>query len=451
MGLGSFISKAVKAAGKIVSPVTKPIGDALEPITNPIDKAIIDPVTKAIINPVVSAVEDAIATIQKIPVLGQIFNIYTGVHIFEGAERILSGERVDRALLKSFKGQMREYTKLAPYAASVVSFVPGVGPGVGAAICAAGALAEGRPLSEVALAAIKGAIPGGAIAAAAFSMAEATAAGKPIEQIAVAGLPIDAKSKQALNTAIALTKDLANGKRLDKALMNRLDDSMKLLPADLKKAVLIGQAVGIAEKLQKDVAKVVGSPEALTALAKLGTAVSQRDKLIGEARNKINNTPQYKSGFDVATGLLNGKNVTQAVMVATRNALGPAAKKGFDAATALQIGRVVDKQVKTTKLGKKPAAKPVAKKAGVMKKKPTVKNAVGYFTTIGLIGAKESQKVGIVKELAKSPETRQGAVDAIKTVANSREASSKQSSSIWEIIKRIFGFGSSPKQLTSGG
>ena len=429
MGLGSFIQNAVKAAGKIAAPVTKPVGNLLKPVTNPLEKAVVNPVLKKVVNPAINEVNKAIEKVQKIPVAGQIFNLTTGVHLFEGADRVLKGERIDRAALKTFKAQLHEYTQLAPYAASVVSFVPGVGPGIGSAMAAAGALAEGRPLSEVALAAVKGAIPGGAIAQAAFDVAQAAAAGKPVEQVVIAGLPVDNKTKQAIAAAAALTKDLANGKRLDKALVNRIDDAMRLLPPDIAKAVNIGNAVGLAQGMQRDMAKALTNPNTLKAIADVGKAASLTDKVLSEAR-KINSNINFTKGFDLAAGLMKGKGVNPTIIGAARKMLkGDLEKKGFDAAMALQIGRV-------KRLGKKNVKPSTPKHVKRLGKKVHPKQSAAHAITLGIAGALPSQKVGIVKELAVDPTTRAGAADAIRQVAASRD-----NRTIWDIIKQIFGFG----------
>jgi len=413
MSFGKFISNAVKAAGKVVKPITKPVGKALRPITRPIEKGIINPVGKAIVKPVFKEIDKAIATVQKVPVLGQVFNIYTGKHVFGAFNAVLEGQRIDRAALNGLKGQVREYKLLAPYAASIVAFVPGVGPGVGAGVAAGLALAEGQPLSQVAIAAIKGSIPGGAIAQAAFNATQAAVAGKKLDDVAIAALPLDARTKQALKTAIGLTKDLASGKRLDKALVARADDALKLLTPELRKAVNIGTAVGVGQIAQKQLGKVLSNPATKKAIADIGVVIAKTDKVIAAGR-MINKDPGFRAGFDTATGLLKGKNVTPIAMISLRTGLTPIQKKGFDAAAALQIGRV--RNMGRT-VGKTPA------------------QAAAFLTTVGIAGADVNQKVGIIKELAVTPELREGAVNAIRQIASERDKRT-----LWQIIKSVFGF-----------
>src|SRR5262249_39106355 len=77
---------------------------------------------------------------------------------------------------------------LVPYVQSVVSFVPGLGTGVSAALGAAQALADGRPITDAVVAAARGAIPGGPLAQMAFDTAWGLAHGKPIDAAVLASL-----------------------------------------------------------------------------------------------------------------------------------------------------------------------------------------------------------------------------------------------------------------------
>jgi len=390
MGFGSFITNAVKAAGTITKPIAR-------------------------------TVEKAVKTVQHVPIVGQVFNVATGIHFYEGAAAVLSGERIDKAVIGNFKKQINDYRTLAPYAASVVAFVPGVGQGIGSGIAAAAALSEGRPLTEVAVEAIKGAVPGGAIAQAAFSVAQAAIQKKQIDDIAIEALPISSQAKQGVRTALALTKDLASGKRVDKALIARIDDGLKLAGPQLQKALNIGLTVGLAQDIQKKIGTQISTPQAKAAFAGIGKAVSRADKILS-AGKAISKNPEFGKGFDLATGILNGKNVNQTMLVATRKSLTPEQKKGFDTASAAHIGRFG-----IIRLGKKPSVKP-----------KTPAEAFGYLTTKGLVGADTKQKTTIVGELAKYQESREGAKNAIKDVASERMSGREKS--WWDIIKSVFGF-----------
>ena len=57
---------------------------------------------------------------------------------------------------------------MLPYVHSVISLVPGVGSGISAALGAAQALADGRPIDEAIVAGVRTAISGGPMAEMAF-------------------------------------------------------------------------------------------------------------------------------------------------------------------------------------------------------------------------------------------------------------------------------------------
>jgi len=141
--------------------------------------------------------------------------------------------RIDQAVLNSLKEQVKEFQQLAPYAEMVVSLVPGVGQGIGAAIAAGVALSEGQPISGILKAGLIGAIPGGPLVQAAIEtgvgVIQHVAKGErlnfnTLEQSAIGatstalGLPPSAKN--ALIAGIAITGQIAKGKPIDKALTN---------------------------------------------------------------------------------------------------------------------------------------------------------------------------------------------------------------------------------------
>ncbi len=96
---------------------------------------------------------------------------------------------------------------LLPYAQAVASLVPGVGQGVGAALGAAQVLADGRPITDAAIAAVRGAVPGGPIGKLAFDTAWGLVEGRPVATAALGALrnqvPGDLP-KKAFDTAVAL-------------------------------------------------------------------------------------------------------------------------------------------------------------------------------------------------------------------------------------------------------
>jgi len=71
---------------------------------------------------------------------------------------------------------------------SVISLVPGVGSGISAALGAAQALADGRPIDEAIVAGVRTAISGGPMAEMAFDAAWGLAHGRPIDSTVLSTL-----------------------------------------------------------------------------------------------------------------------------------------------------------------------------------------------------------------------------------------------------------------------
>jgi hypothetical protein len=137
------------------------------------------------------------------------------------AVHIARGDNVLSTLGNHFKDQVKNIKDVAPMAQAVVSFVPGVGSGVNAAIAAGSALAQGANISDALVSAAKNALPGGPIAAAAFDTAyklgKAAATGGNIGQAALeaarAQLP-GPVAQQAFDTALAI----AHGQNVQQAI-----------------------------------------------------------------------------------------------------------------------------------------------------------------------------------------------------------------------------------------
>jgi hypothetical protein len=188
--------------------------------------------------------------LKKVPVIGAPLASVYGVAIAPAAlaEDLARGARIDHALVNNFKGQVADIKTLAPYATTVVSFVPGVGQGVSGAMAAALALADGQPLGSAVLKGIKGAIPGGQLAQSTFGAVQAVAQGKNISAAALASLPLPDAQKAALRTALDVAGKISRGQRVDDVV---LTTALGKLPPDVQKAVHVGLAVGHAAVIQK--------------------------------------------------------------------------------------------------------------------------------------------------------------------------------------------------------
>ena len=146
INLAHWVGNAVKAAGRDVGSGAKFVDKETGKIAKDIDKV-------PFVGPLFVGVVDLYATPLKF------------------GTQVLEGKNIVQSVVKDLKSDLKDVKEIAPYAQTVISFVPGIGPVVSGAIGAGIALVEGQPISEVAIAAVKGAIPGGPLAASIFSAA----------------------------------------------------------------------------------------------------------------------------------------------------------------------------------------------------------------------------------------------------------------------------------------
>lgn len=406
----------------------------------------------------------AIAKVSHLPVLGPIIGVTTGLPLINAVNNAANGQRIDRAALGALNETVKDYKEIGPYAASVIAFVPGVGPGVGAGINAGLALAEGKRWSDVAMAAAKGSIPGGAIAQGIFEAAQAAARGKPLDQIGLAALPLDDKAKQAIGAAVALTKDLASGKRLDQALLARvndvtaiagvpgqaahliqsgtniardlaagknpqqaimghLDDALAAAGPTVANALKIGSAIGTARALQDHVMQQIAHPDALNALHELGHDVIAKNPALSTGLAHLSSDPTFHKGAGIASALMHGHKIDESHILGARNALSAEGKKGFDSAMSYFVGKhaaMLDpKKLRApTKL-----IQQAGKVAKLPAKKATEAQNFAYFATHGLAGAGDAQKKVLLQKMSDAhPEMKDGIADAVRSVASDRKA-----------------------------
>jgi hypothetical protein len=196
------------------------------------------------------AVGQGTALLGKIPVVGEGLKSLSNMTIgapFAMAEKVLSGQRLDKVALNTIKEQVKAVKGVAPYAQTVLSFVPGVGQGMAGAIGASMALASGQPITQALAEGVKGALPGGPLAKAAFSAAQGVMQGKPVDKLLIAALPISDQQKALVAAGLNTAKSLAHGERVDATLLN---NALAALPPDVKKAVTVGMAIGHGQVLQ---------------------------------------------------------------------------------------------------------------------------------------------------------------------------------------------------------
>lgn len=247
-----------------------------------------------------------VTSIGHIPVISELTSIVSGAASapFRLASSIASGERIDKALVDHFKRDLALIKEAAPLAQAVISFVPGVGTGVSAAIGAGVALAEGRSLDEAAKAAIRGAVPGGPAAVAAFDAALAVVQGENVGKAAI----------EAART---------------------------LVPPSFQKAFDIGVAVATGENIQNALAQGLATlaPAQIKSLVESGKKTVNSVPTLTTAIKAVAAGPQQE-GFRLAAGLLSQAGINEKALTSVRGKLDPIMRLGFDAALKSQTPTV---------------------------------------------------------------------------------------------------------------
>lgn len=202
-----------------------------------------------------SAVAAPAKLLKKIPVVGKplasVYNI--GVAPVGFATQVASGANVSKAAVAGFQAQLSGVKELTPYVQTVVSFVPGLGTGVSAAMAAGLAIADGKKLSDALVEAAAKSVPGGPLAQGAFRAATSVMSGKKLSAAALEALPIPANQKSALTQALTVVDKVSKGQKVDDIVF---ETALKQLPPEVAAAVQSGLAVGQAHKIQVAVKQV---------------------------------------------------------------------------------------------------------------------------------------------------------------------------------------------------
>ncbi len=331
-------------------------------------------------NAIGEGIGDVADLASHIPIIGGLLHGVLGIVSgpFTFTASMLEGERIDHALLDDLRSKVTAYQEIAPYAATIVSFVPGIGSGVAGAIAASTALMQGMPIDKAVMAGVRGALPGGAAARAAFDLSVAAVSGDNIISaggdalIEAAGLPPQAKN--ALNVIYRASK----GENIPKAV---LENAYSLMPSDeTRQAMQAAVAVAYGKKLQDAVKEQLSN-----------LTVSQVDKLRNIGAQYVAATPLYQNtvkllesanpqqlqksvskgfelslsatpsgvragynltsavtginpvreGFNLGIGLVSHVGVTKEAIDGLRKKLTPQQLKGFDAALSTHIAAVV--------------------------------------------------------------------------------------------------------------
>jgi len=286
---------------------------------------------------------------------------------YQVAFHIAQGQRIDKAAVEGLHTAMHAARVLGPYVEAIVSFVPGIGSPVAAAIGGGLALAEGKPIDDVMLAAAAGSIPGGVFVKDAYDIGKAAVEKKPMLQsieegvldlASSLGVPMPDEAKDALVHGLGLAQDTINGIALtaadiktaidmvptpaQKALIQEathpgskinvadvvLQSAIDSIPTDpktkkeIQNAITIGMTMSHAKNIQDEAKKAVTTPEAHQKLAHKAASLAEQDPVIASARANL--AGQGTVGFDQAIALIHTPGVTQAQLLAVRNSLGPA-------------------------------------------------------------------------------------------------------------------------------
>lgn len=263
--IANAVSSAAKGVAKAAGSVAKATG------VTAITKAAVK-VAKVATN----YAQHAVSMLGKIPLIGPLVGAAGNLMLLpaNAVNQLAAGGRIDKVALGTLKAAISNVKAIAPYAQTVLSFVPGVGQGLSGAIGASMALASGQSISDALVAGVKGAIPGGPLAQAAFSIASDAMQGKKITTIAINALPgISQQAKAQLLQGVDAAKRLAKGEKVSQVL---IDQALKQLPPAAQKAVQIGAAMGQAKSIQDAARAAAGAATGLVSNVQRGVAAAQQ-------------------------------------------------------------------------------------------------------------------------------------------------------------------------------
>lgn len=260
VGFFGSIVKAVKGAAKGIGRAASAIARPIAKTASAAAKTLVAGVRKY--NPVALA---KVAAIKAKALAGDIANSAVFKTLGAFAKKALAPAL---SVIKATVGP------ILPYVQSVLSFVPGVGTGISAAIGAAQALADGRSITQAIVAAAKSAIPGGPLAATAFDAAWGLAHGRPIDSVALEALrsrlPGDL-AKKAFDTGLALAVAKTAQERkaaLGTAAMGALASKVPIPTAALNAARVVQNVARPGISAVQTAQRAIATANAVRAIAK---------------------------------------------------------------------------------------------------------------------------------------------------------------------------------------
>lgn len=266
------------------------------------------------------------------PALHGVLIIASGPFTF--TQQVAHGANVSQALISDLRDKLQGVKEVAPYAQTVISFVPGIGQGVNAAIGAGLALAQGQPIDKALIAGVRAAIPGGPAAKAAFDLTVAAASGDNMitaaGNVAIGNLGLPPEATQAAAQAFNVVYRAAKGENIPLAV---LDQARNYLPNDpnVRKAFDIGLAVAQGKRLQDvAVSELVNlAPQQIAKIKSVVPELVQDSPALGIVRNVIAN-PTVKSGYELGMSLAYHTGANDRAIDAVRSKLSPDERRGFD-------------------------------------------------------------------------------------------------------------------------
>lgn len=345
------------------------------------------------------------SAISKIPVVGapfhSIYDLTLGAPLALTGD-IASGANIGKAAFKRLKAGVQDIREVGPYAQMILAEVPGPGTAIASGLAMGLAMANGRPIDKAVLEAVKAGIPGGAAAKTIFSVTESAVSGKGLNEAALQALPIPDEAKQYVGRAIDLSKNIAEGKRVDKLLVAQVDKEIhQRLPPTVAQAITTATAVATAKNLQQAAAR--GAQGAMGELSAAGANIVRQNPVLQKIRKEVPADP-----FNTAIGLMRHSGVPETAIWAIRNQYKGAERKAFDLGLAAHIGAVTS-----------PA------------RKLPPDQLAGYYLAHGLRSTSPKAKVALLQTVAKDPAILHGVKLGAKAV--------KTEHGIWFRIKEWLG------------
>jgi hypothetical protein len=371
-------AKKARQGGRLSPEDEKELARLRAKIAEDDNSGFFEDVVGTVVDVVTAPVRAVAAATSSIPVLGDVTRIVSNASSapLNLANSIASGARIDRAVMGHLKAELKNVKEAAPYAQMVVSIVPGVGPGVSAAIGAGVALAEGKTIDEIAKAAIRGAIPGGPLAVAAFDTALKVAAGENVAQSVLEGArsQLPAAAQKAYDIGLAVV----TGEKIQTALANGL---MSLAPAQVQTLLEAGQ-------------KALGTPAFASAIKSVAPGAAQE-------------------GFKLAAGLLSQTGLNEKAVAAVRKQLSADKLLGFDTALKSQESNVA--WLKNVTAG------PVRNAPPSLSARPVVRNAPPSLKSVPVVRNAPPALRSVSKPTTPSPTMKATVVTPALTAARKGE------------------------------